>query len=332
MRYPVFSSVLFCHRKRLINRQHEDFCPFLLAFPEIFSTFVQSKKMKKIAAIHDLSGYGRASLTVAIPILSYMGYQVCPLPTAILSAHSEYKNFRSFDLTDQMQGIINHWKELRLHFDALYSGYLASERQMEIVSGFFTDFAREDNFILVDPVLGDHGLLYPGMNPGMVAGMRKLCTKARVITPNLTEAAFLLGQENYQPVSSETAISWCKALSELGPDYVIITSAPSGNKQKIATIAYNKQDGRTWRVCSDLVAASYPGTGDAFASVITGCLLQDDSLPEAIERAVHFINMGIKATFGYNHAPLDGMNQEKVLPYLKDPLPYFTYELLGSSE
>ena len=160
--------------------------------------------MKKIAAIHDLSGYGRASLTVAIPILSYMGYQVCPLPTAILSAHSEYKDFRSFDLTDQMQGIIDHWKELDLHFDALYSGYLASEKQMNIVSGFFDDFSQDDNFILVDPVLGDHGKLYPGMDTGMITGMRELCKKANVITPNLTEAAFLLdGQELYFSTDAE---------------------------------------------------------------------------------------------------------------------------------
>lgn len=92
--------------------------------------------MKKIAAIHDLSGYGRASLTVAIPVLSHMGYQVCPLPTAILSAHSEYKDFRSLDLTFYMQDIIDHWKELNLKFDAIYSGYLASARQMDIVADF----------------------------------------------------------------------------------------------------------------------------------------------------------------------------------------------------
>lgn len=282
--------------------------------------------MKKIAAIHDLSGYGRASLTVAIPILSYMGYQVCPLPTAILSAHSEYKDFRSFDLTDQMQPIIDHWKELHLHFDALYSGYLASVRQMDIVEHFFQDFGREDNFIVVDPVLGDHQQLYPGMNPEMVEGMRRLCAKAKVITPNLTEAVFLLGKTTTENISQEEARDWCRELSQLGPEYCIITSAPSGNNKNIATLAYNKTDGRMWRVCSDYVPASYPGTGDAFASVITGCLLNGDSLPEAIERAVHFINMGIKATFGYDHNPLDGMNQEKVLHYLIEPLPYFTYE------
>lgn len=285
--------------------------------------------MKKVAAIHDLSGYGRASLTVVIPILSHMGYQVCPLPTAIMSAHSEYKDFRSFDLTDQMQGIIDHWKELHLSFDALYSGYLASVKQMDIVSCFFKDFGNKDNFILVDPVLGDHRKLYPGMNPEMVEGMRRLCKQAKVITPNLTEASFLLGERDCSRVSVEKAVEWCKRLSETGPEYVIITSAPSGNEQNVATIAHNRIDGRTWRVISDYIPASYPGTGDAFASVITGCLLNGDSLPEAIDHAVHFINMGIKATFGYTHDPLDGMYQEKVLHYLNEPLPYYKYELIS---
>lgn len=299
---------------------------------EINYTFVRVNTffMKKIAAIHDLSGYGRASLTVAIPILSYMGYQVCPLPTAILSAHSEYRNFRSFDLTDQMQPIIDHWKELHLHFDALYSGYLASERQLDIVEQFFYDFKEDDNFILVDPVLGDHGQLYPGMDIRMVEGMRRLCAKAKVITPNLTEAAFLLGHKSLAGVRECDAIEWCVELGGLGPDYSIITSAPVEGCNCIATLAYNRLDGRLWRVSSEYLPASYPGTGDAFASVITGCLLHDDSLPEAIERAVHFINMGIRATFGCDHNPLDGMNQEKVLHYLVEPLPYFKYELLGT--
>lgn len=285
--------------------------------------------MKKIAAIQDLSGYGRASLTVAIPILSYMGFQVCPLPTAILSAHSEYKNFRSFDLTSQMQPIIDHWKELRLHFDALYSGYLASVRQMDIVEQFFKEFGHRENFILVDPVLGDHGKLYPGMNEEMINGMRKLCAQARVITPNLTEAAFLLGKSFSASLSLEEAARWCRQLSGLGPEYCIITSAPTSHSKKIATLAYNRKDNRLWQVCSDYTPATYPGTGDAFASVITGCLLNGDSLPEALDRAVHFINMGIKATYGYDQNPLDGMNQEKVLCYLKEPLPYFTYEQLS---
>lgn len=284
--------------------------------------------MKKIAAIHDLSGYGRASLTVAIPILTHMGYQVCPLPTAILSAHSEYKDFRSLDLTDYMETFIEHWKELNLHFDAIYTGYLASVKQMGIVSHFFEYFKDDYNFVLVDPVLGDHGSLYSGMTPDMIEGMRNLCSKAKVITPNLTEAAFLLGHNPLKEVSLQEAVKWCKQLSELGPEHVIITSAPGSSTQNVATLAYNKQDGRTWSVQCDYIPASYPGTGDAFASVITGCMLNGDSLPEALDRAVHFINMGIKSTFGYNHNPLDGMNQEKVLHYLNEPLPYYKYELV----
>lgn len=286
--------------------------------------------MKKVAAIHDLSGYGRASLTVVIPVLSYMGYQVCPLPTAVLSAHSEYKDFSCFDLTDQMQPVIDHWKKLNLHFDALYSGYLASERQLDIVERFFCDFRREDNFVVVDPVLGDHGSLYPGMDAGMIEGMRRLCAGAKVITPNLTEAAFLLGKEMKETVTAEEAVRWCVELGKLGPDYCIVTSAPVEDGKRIATLAYNREDGRLWRICSDYLPASYPGTGDAFASAVTGGLLSGESLPEAVDRAVHFINMGIKATFGYDHNPLDGMNQEKVLHYLIEPLPYFTYELVGT--
>lgn len=284
--------------------------------------------MKKVAAIHDLSGYGRASLTTVIPILSNMGYQVCPLPTAVLSAHSEYKNFRCLDLTSQMQEIISHWQELRLNFDAIYSGYLASVRQMEIVASFFDNFGNPDNFILVDPVLGDHGRLYPGMSPQMVGSMQQLCKKAKVITPNLTEASFLLNRKTPEKPSVPQTVEWCRLLAESGPEYVIITSAPSGNDRNVATLAYNRTDGRMWRVVCDYIPASYPGTGDAFASVITGCLLKGDSLPEAIDRAVYFINMGIKATFGYDQDPLDGMNQEKVLHYLNEPLPYYRYELL----
>ena len=117
-------------------------------------------------------------------------------------------------------------------------------------------------------------------------------------------------------------------MSELGPEHVIITSAPGSNAKNVATLAYNRLDHRTWRVLCDYIPASYPGTGDAFASVITGCMLNGDSLPEALDRAVHFINMGIKATFGYTHNPLDGMNQEKVLHYLNEPLPYYKYELV----
>ena len=194
--------------------------------------------MKKIAAIHDLSGYGRASLTVAIPILTHMGFQVCPLPTAILSAHSEYKDFRSLDLTDYMESFISHWKELQLQFDAIYTGYLASVKQMGIVSDFFEHFKNDQNFILVDPVLGDHGELYSSMTPDMVEGMRKLCSQAKVITPNLTEAAFLLG---LQPTAGnlrgnrDTMEQTAERTRPGTRDYHL---RPGSNAENVATLAY----------------------------------------------------------------------------------------------
>lgn len=116
--------------------------------------------VKRVAAIHDLSGFGRASLTAIIPILSSMGVQVCPLPTAILSNHTGgFDTFSFVDFTDHMQDYIDHWKELKIDFDCIYSGFLGSERQIEIVSGFIDDFGTKDNMVVIDPVLGDNGNL-----------------------------------------------------------------------------------------------------------------------------------------------------------------------------
>ena len=291
----------------------------------IFAAFMDKiTDMKKIAAIHDLSGYGRASLTVAIPVLSAMGCQVCPLPTAVLSAHSEYPGFRSLDLTDHMQPIIDHWRELGLRFDALYSGYLASGRQLDIVERFFVEFGREDNFVVVDPVMGDRGVLYPGMDAGMEEGMRRLCGRAKVVTPNLTEAAFLLGREvcgaRGAGVSVREAEEWCVELAGMGPEYSIVTSAPAEEPGRIATLAYDRREGKLWRVCCEELPASYPGTGDAFASAVTGGLLRGETLPEAVARAVYFIHEGIRETMACEHDPLDGMHQEKVLHCLAEPV------------
>ncbi|MGL5681661.1 MAG: pyridoxamine kinase [Marinifilaceae bacterium] len=288
--------------------------------------------IKKVAVIQDLSGYGRASLTVSIPVLSSMGIQVCPLPTAILSAHSEYPEFYCFDMTNELHNIISHWKFLGLRFDALYSGYMASAEQADIISSFFDDFKTESNFILVDPVLGDNKALYPGMSNEMITCMRKLCSKADIITPNMTEAALLLGKDPSLNITLRDAIDYCKQLSELGPKQVVITSAPSKKEREVVTLAYNREDKRVWSVTCDYVPTSYPGTGDAFAATIVGALLQGDSLPVALDRAVHFINMGIKTTFGSKHDPLDGMEQEKVLNCLNSPLPYFRYELLETEQ
>ncbi|MFY9151550.1 MAG: pyridoxamine kinase [Prolixibacteraceae bacterium] len=283
----------------------------------------------RIAAIHDLSGFGRSSLTVIMPVLSTMGVQVCPLPTAVLSTHSAFPDFHFHDLTDEMNPIIDHWKRLDLHFDAIYSGYMGSVKQIDIVRGFIHDFKQTDQLIVVDPVLGDNGQLYRSFSPEMVEKMKELVREANVITPNLTEAALLLDEPYTEEISESELKNWAKRLADFGPQTVIITSAPVTDRRgKTSVVAYNSTDERFWKVVCDYMPASYPGTGDAFASVITGSLIQGDSLPIAIDRAVQFISIAVRATFGYNYQPSEGILLEKVLSSLNAPVQLSSYQLL----
>ena len=283
----------------------------------------------RVAAIHDLSGFGRSSLTVIIPILATIGAQVCPLPTAVLSTHSAFPDFHFRDLTDDLTPIIDHWKRLSLRFDAIYSGYMGSAKQIDIVRGFIRDFQHSDQLIIVDPVLGDDGRLYHSFSPKMVEKMKELVCDANVITPNLTEAALLLDEPYSENISEVVLKDWALRLSGFGPQTVIITSAPVIDKRgKTSVIAYNSTDNRYWKVVCDYLPASYPGTGDAFASVITGSLIQGDSLPIAIDRAVQFISIAVRATFGYNYQPSEGILLEKVLSSLNAPVQLSSYQLL----
>ena len=285
--------------------------------------------LQRVAAIHDLSGFGRASLTVVIPILSSMGIQVCPLPTAVLSSHSAFPGFHVRDLSAELPQMIAHWKRLNIQFDAVYSGYLGAVEQIDMVKNFIRDFAIPDQLVVVDPVLGDNGKLYSTFNLEMVEKMKELVAHAEVITPNLTEAAFLLGEDYSQQVGLDELKAWCARLAALGPKQVIITSVPEpGVINKTSVLAYNAEDRRYWRVSCEYLPANYPGTGDAFASVMVGSLLQGDSLPIALDRAVNFISMGVRATFGHARHPSEGILIEKVLPSLNAPVQISSYQLL----
>jgi pyridoxine kinase len=251
------------------------------------------------------------------------------LATAVLSSHSAFPGFNGRDLTNELPKMIDHWKALNIQFDAVYSGYLGAVAQIDMVKNFIDDFAAADQLVVVDPVLGDNGKLYSAFDVLMVEKMKELVAKAEVITPNLTEAAFLLG-EPYRPKVSITELkAWCIRLAELGPRQVIITSVPEETMpNKTSVMAYNAADKRYWRVSCDYLPANYPGTGDAFASVMVGALLQGDSLPIALDRAVHFISMGVRATFGHDHHPAEGILIEKVLPSLNAPVQISSYQLL----
>ena len=261
-------------------------------------------KVKKIAAIHDLSGVGRVSLMVVIPILSTMGFEVCPLPTAVLSNHTQYPTFSFLDLTDEMERIIAAWKTLHAQFDTIYSGYLGSPRQVHIVKDFIDDFRQDDTLVVVDPVLGDNGKLYTKMNDEMVREMRSLAAKADVVTPNLTELFYLLGKP-YQAECTDDQL-----------------------KQYLSVYAYSRFNDQYWKVTCSYLPAHYPGTGDAYTSVVTGSLMQGDSLPIALDRASQFTLQAIRATFGYQYDSRDGILLERVLPNLNMPMQSCSYELI----
>lgn len=288
------------------------------------------KPIQRVAAIHDLSGFGRVSLAVVIPILSTMGIQVCSLPTAVLSTHTGgFKNYRMIDLTDYMEGHIAHWKEIGIDFDCIYSGFLGSIRQMDIISRFIKDFAGEDTLVVVDPVLGDGGKLYSSMNQAMVKEMRSYIRQADLITPNYTEVLFLLDEPNTEEVKDDLIKSYLRRLVDMGPKTVIITSVPVRKpKNSTNVIAYNQDDGRFWKVRCDYIPAYFPGTGDVFTSVVVGSLLQGDSLPIALDRAVQFITAAIRASYGHNYPQRNGIMLERVLGNLTLPVMMSSYELL----
>ncbi len=289
----------------------------------------------RVAAIHDLSGFGRASLTVAIPILSSMGIQVCPLPTAVLSTHTvEYTDYALVDMTDRMGGILDHWERLGLRFDSVYSGFMASPTQMESVERCIRNCLSPDGIAVVDPVLGDNGILDPTMTPEMVEKMRWLIGSANVITPNFTEVTLLLGEPYRPEVDVRTIQRWLRRLADAGPAVVAATSVPlleegrPRNADNTAVVVYERNENRFWKIDCAYIPAHYPGTGDTFASVLTGGLLLGDTLSLALDRAVQFVTLGIRATFGHGLPTREGILLERILDTLRMPVTVCRCEIM----
>jgi len=228
-----------------------------------------------------------------------------------------------------MSEYINHWKELSLKFEGIYTGFLGSFEQIDIISRFIENFSKKDTLVVIDPVMGDGGKLYGTMDEKMVQKMRKYISLAHIITPNFTEAAYLLNKPYQLNITEKEIKDWLINLAQMGPHIVIITSVPDSNLSKnTSVIAYNKEDGRFWKVKCEYIPAYYPGAGDIFTSVITGSILQGDSLPIALDRGVQFITAGIRASYGYSYPQREGVVLEKVLPNLNSPVIINSYEIL----
>jgi len=284
-------------------------------------------RSSRVAAIHDLSGFGRCSLAVILPTLSTMGVQVCAVPTAILSTHTGgLGDVVMRDLTDYIQPALEHYKALDVDFECIYTGFLGGVEQIDRCLSFFAAYPQALH--VVDPVMGDHGKPYRTCTPEMRRRMAELVRVADIITPNLTEVCMLLGQEHlYDPLTNSQAKSILARLSELGPRLVVVTGV-SMAAGTLANIGYDRERSTFWRVDCDYVPVAYPGTGDLYASVLTGGLLTGDSLPMAMDRATRFAEIAIKTTYGYGTDPRHGVMLEKSLHWLTQDNSFNSYRTL----
>lgn len=272
--------------------------------------------MKRIITIQDISCLGKCSLTVALPVISAMGVECCVIPTAVLSTHTAFKGFTFRDLTSDIQTISNHWQQEHIHFDAIYTGYLGSIEQINIMNQFFSDFGGKDVITVVDPCMADNGKLYAGFTEAFAKEMAGLCSKANVIVPNMTEACYLLGIEyKASGYDMEYIKDILKKLSELGATKIVLKGVDFGNG-KIGIAAYDSiTDNYTWYFHKKL-SENFHGTGDIFASVLTGALMRDFSFEDSYKLAADFVVSSIENTLSEKDWHWYGVNFEKALPEL----------------
>jgi pyridoxine kinase len=255
------------------------------------------QRQKRVLAIHDISCFGRCSLTVALPIISAAGIETTVLPTAVLSTHTGgFTGFTYRDLTQDILPVVNHWHGLGLEFDAVYTGFLGSFEQVDIVSSIFDMLKKEGVMIVVDPVMADYGKLYSLFPPNFPEGMRKLCRKADVIVPNLTEAAFLLDEPYHDgPHTCEEIKHILRSLSSLGPEYVVVTGVSYDGIQ-LGSASYDAKTGEFSYTGETRIDPMYHGTGDVFASALVAALLGGCTLEDANAIAVRFTVASIART------------------------------------
>ena len=268
----------------------------------------------RIAAIHDLSCFGRCSLTIALPVLSAMGCQCCPLPTALLSAHTGFPGNTFLDLTAEMGRIADHWTAMDLQFDAIYSGFLGSADQVDTVARFFDTFKKSDTAVIVDPVMGDHGTAYRTCTPELCRGMRVLAENADVITPNLTEAALLLDHP-YEEIQRTDAYEVVRRLSLGGRRSVVLTGYSSESGQTGA-LYFDRDSGESKAVQTPREPQDFSGTGDLFASVLAGGVARGVPLFQAAQAAADFVRDCIARTLAEGLTEQDGVDFEPLLGQL----------------
>lgn len=293
--------------------------------------------MKRVLTVQDISCVGKCSLTAAIPVISAMGIEVCPLPTAILSNHTAFSSFSFLDLTDKIPEILNEWKKQGFHFDAIYTGYLGSIKQIDLVHKILDEFAQNDTLVVIDPCMADNGKLYTGFSQDFVKQMAKLCGRANVILPNMTEACFLVNQDyDIFTHTNESITKLMEKLLSLGANHVVLKGVDFSS-DKIGVAYYSQKNNNDSRnlIGKSIIENSiddmkiyfhhrydenFHGTGDLFASVVTGALVLKKDIKEAVEIACDFIQESIEWTLSNPNYNWYGVEFESALKNLPQRL------------
>ena len=274
--------------------------------------------MKRVLTIQDISGVGKCSLTEALPIISAAGVECAVLPTTVLSTHTAFEGFTFRDLTDDMPGIAAHWKQLGLEFSSIYTGYLGSIHQVDLVEDIIDEFRGEETLVVVDPAMADNGKLYAGFVPEFVGAMKGLCAKADVLVPNITEASFLLEQpyiaERYDRAYIEGLL---KGLTGLGPRCAVLTGV-SFAENELGAAAYDRETDTFTTYFTARETKNFHGTGDLFASALVGALENGLTIEEGMRVACEYTLAALRATLNDPEGRWYGVNFEEALPtYLK---------------
>ncbi|RKJ51774.1 pyridoxamine kinase [bacterium 1XD42-54] len=270
---------------------------------------------KKIAVINDFSGFGRCSIAVALPVISSMKIQCCPVPTSIFSNHTGFPSFYFEDYTDRMQAYIDEWKKLELQFSGISTGFLGSREQIQIVIRFLEEFGTKDNVIVVDPVMGDYGKTYATYTPEMCEEMKRLVSYADILTPNLTEACILTDTPYHEERWRMKEIaSLAEKLSSMGPEKVVITGIVQGDF--IANFCYERgREGKIRR--THKVGTQRSGTGDIFAAIVAADAVNGVEFQESVKKASRFIKRCIEKSIELGIPVTDGVCFEEVLHTLR---------------
>ncbi len=278
--------------------------------------------LKRIAVINDLSGFGRCSLTAAIPVISAMGMECCPLPTAVLSNQTGYGCYFCEDFTEKMKNFTENWKNIYPRFDGIFSGFVVNEEQIDFIGDFIDNFSNENTVTLVDPVMGDNGKLYSSYNEKMCEKLKFLVKKASVITPNLTELC-ILADEDYEEICKLSTAEVFEKIQSISRNLtgeklktVITTGIPvtQNSEDYIATAVLWENGFNT--VTTKKIGGSFSGTGDLFASVTISSLLLGLNPLSAVIKATDFISKGIAETVTHSHDRNDGIDFQKFLKTL----------------